>query len=86
MLKRHLFTTFAALVALIGSATTTNIAYADPSAPASQAPETITLASDLPPLSVDGVGGYSEEEVAEMQEFFRTVEQILMRQLHKKRA
>ena len=48
MLKRHLFTTFAALVALIGSATTTNIAYADPSAPASQAPETITLANDLP--------------------------------------
>ena len=39
MLKRHLFTTFAALVALIGSATTTNIAYADPSAPASQAPD-----------------------------------------------
>ena len=62
MLKRHLFTTFAALVALIGSTTTTNIAYADPSAPASQAPETITLANDLPPLSVDGVGGYSEEE------------------------
>lgn len=60
MLKQHLFTTFAALVALIGSATTTNIAYADPSVPASQAPATVTLASDLPPLSVDGVGGYSE--------------------------
>ena len=60
MLKRHLFTTFAVLVALIGSATTTNIAYADPSVPASQAPATVTLASDLPPLSVDGVGGYSE--------------------------
>ena len=75
MLKRHLFTTLTALLALIGSATTTNIAYADPSVPASQDPETVTLASDLPPLSVDGVGGYSEEEVAEMQEFFRTVEQ-----------
>ena len=60
MLKQHLFTTFAALVALIGSATTTNIAYADPSVPASHAPATVTLASDLPPLSVDGVGGYSE--------------------------
>ena len=75
MLKRNLFTTLTTLLALIGSVTTTNIAYADPSVPASQAPETVTLASDLPPLSVDGVGGYSEEEVEEMQEFFRTVEQ-----------
>ena len=39
MLKRHLFTTLTALLALIGSVTTTNIAYADPSVPASQAPD-----------------------------------------------
>ncbi|MDK4338755.1 hypothetical protein QPX51_01925 [Corynebacterium pseudodiphtheriticum] len=74
MLKRHLFTTLTALLALIGSATTTNIAYAAPAAP-TQDSETFTLSTENPPLSVDGVGGYSEEEVAEMQEFFRTVEQ-----------
>lgn len=74
MLKRYLFTTFAALVALIGSTAVANVAHAAPAAP-TQDSETFTLSTENPPLSVDGVGGYSEEEVEEMQEFFRTVEQ-----------
>jgi putative secreted protein len=74
MLKRHLFTTLTALLALIGSTAVANVAHAAPAAP-TQDSETFTLSTENPPLSVDGVGGYSEEEVAEMQEFFRTVEQ-----------
>lgn len=74
MLKRHLFTTLTALLALIGATAVANVAHAAPAAP-TQDSETFTLSTENPPLSVDGVGGYSEEEVAEMQEFFRTVEQ-----------
>lgn len=74
MLKRHLFTTLTALLALIGSTAVANVAHAAPAAP-TQDSETFTLSTENPPLSVDGVGGYSEEEVAEIQEFFRTVEQ-----------